>query len=197
MGSLSRDYQRTSLGMNNIGPDTVGTSRQPQLDEIKLTLGDLDADGILRCPITRESMEVGATAVRLNCNHLFDPNAIRHWLGRSNTCPVCRAVQPNSAPPVVEQPTPVPTYQRERFLTIMIGTHARMASSHERLSRQYANELHDINIAHIEQLGIQLRILAAHNVSQLRLLREQDSPLRPGQMTLEILALLEDARRPI
>jgi hypothetical protein len=69
-----------------------------------------------------------------------------------------------------------------------------MASSHERLSRQYANELHDINIAHIEQLGIQLRILAAHNVSQIRLLREQDSPLRPGQMTLEILALLEDAR---
>ncbi len=177
----------------------TNTPLLPKLEEIKLASEHLDADGIVRCPITRQSMAIGSTAVRLSCNHLFEPDAIRQWLGRSNSCPVCRAPQALATTPILDQPTPVPTQQREHYLAVMIGTHDRMADYHRVLSRQYANELRDLTIAHMEHEAytggrLELRLLAAHNMSQMRLLRNLDSTPGPGNLTLDIISVLEEAR---
>ncbi|XP_044476100.1 E3 ubiquitin-protein ligase CIP8-like [Mangifera indica] len=56
------------------------------------------------CAICKDMVNVGETATKLPCAHLYHGNCILPWLGSRNSCPVCR----------FELPTDDPEYEEER-----------------------------------------------------------------------------------
>ncbi|AES69219.1 anaphase-promoting complex subunit 11 RING-H2 finger protein [Medicago truncatula] len=49
----------------------------------------------MMCSICLAELLVGSQATRFPCSHLYDEGCIMKWLGRSNTCPMCRQILPN------------------------------------------------------------------------------------------------------
>jgi Ring finger domain len=49
------------------------------------------------CTICCDEMEVGTTAVRLPCAHIYHTDCITTWLSKFNTCPICRYALPTLA----------------------------------------------------------------------------------------------------
>jgi hypothetical protein len=49
------------------------------------------------CTICCDDMEVGTTAVRLPCAHIYHTDCITTWLSKFNTCPICRYALPTLA----------------------------------------------------------------------------------------------------
>jgi hypothetical protein len=49
----------------------------------------------MMCSICLAELLVGSQATRLPCSHLYHEGCIMKWLGRSNTCPMCRQTVPN------------------------------------------------------------------------------------------------------
>jgi hypothetical protein len=61
------------------------------LPEVVVTKEDLDADTTNgECAICLTDQTIGQIATRMPCGHLFCGGCIKHWLEKSNTCPVCR-----------------------------------------------------------------------------------------------------------
>ena len=44
------------------------------------------------CSITQESIPLGSEIRILSCNHKFTKDKIDIWLGKNNTCPICRDI---------------------------------------------------------------------------------------------------------
>jgi len=86
------------------------------LPSIKVTSRDVDSQESAGCVICMEKFNVGETATRIPCGHLFHTSCIKEWLGRSNQCPTCR----------YELPTDNATYEAQR--------QARMETQKPRLS---------------------------------------------------------------
>jgi hypothetical protein len=57
---------------------------------------DGSTKGSTDCSITQEAFEPGDVILTLPCEHRFKEAAILEWLQRSNICPVCRHVVPES-----------------------------------------------------------------------------------------------------
>lgn len=49
----------------------------------------------MMCSICLVELLVGTQATRLRCSHLYHEGCIMKWLGRSNTCPLCRQIVHN------------------------------------------------------------------------------------------------------
>lgn len=63
------------------------------------------------CAICKDVVNVGETATKLPCAHLYHGNCIVPWLGSRNSCPVCR----------FELPTDDPEYEEERNKRVGVG----------------------------------------------------------------------------
>jgi len=46
----------------------------------------------MMCSICLAELLVGTQATRLPCSHFYHEGCIMKWLGRSNTCPLCRQI---------------------------------------------------------------------------------------------------------
>ncbi len=42
------------------------------------------------CPITQNEFDDDTIVVKLDCNHIFEKEAIEEWLKQKSTCPCCR-----------------------------------------------------------------------------------------------------------
>jgi len=49
----------------------------------------------MMCSICLAEILAGSQATLLPCSHLYHEGCIMKWLGRSNTCPLCRQIVPN------------------------------------------------------------------------------------------------------
>ncbi|XP_066146579.1 E3 ubiquitin-protein ligase RNF181-like [Euwallacea fornicatus] len=58
----------------------------------------------VQCPVCLKEYEEGEAAKKLPCKHSFHPECILPWLGKTNSCPLCR----------YELPTDDEDYEEER-----------------------------------------------------------------------------------
>lgn len=105
------------------------------LPEITVTKHDVQQDEESTCPICLESLDIGKTAIRIPCGHVFHPDCIRGWLVNSNQCAVCR----------YELATDSLDYERERKAA---GQRLRLRISD--LSRRSVRELRFL----VKHLGV-------------------------------------------
>uniref|UniRef100_A0A8C5WR61 E3 ubiquitin-protein ligase RNF181 n=1 Tax=Laticauda laticaudata TaxID=8630 RepID=A0A8C5WR61_LATLA len=52
----------------------------------------------LRCPVCLLEFEAGEAARRMPCQHLFHAGCLLPWLGKTNSCPLCRHELPTDHP---------------------------------------------------------------------------------------------------
>jgi len=60
------------------------------LPTVQVTQDDLIEETNKNCCICLEDQEIGATAVKLPCGHIYHPPCLKEWLEKCCTCPVCR-----------------------------------------------------------------------------------------------------------
>lgn len=70
------------------------------------------------CAICKDTVNVGETATKLPCGHVYHGDCIVPWLDSRNTCPVCR----------FELPTDDPEYEEERKKRVSAGASVGGAS---------------------------------------------------------------------
>lgn len=74
--------------MEEIKNPTINEEGKKQIKLVEYKLGDYDVSS---CPITTEKFKQGDVVSLLPCNHIFDTDAINHWLENINgVCPLCR-----------------------------------------------------------------------------------------------------------
>ncbi|XP_056427279.1 E3 ubiquitin-protein ligase RNF181 [Hyla sarda] len=64
----------------------------------KVTVTAKQADAGLKCPVCLLEFEEDETVRRLPCEHLFHSACILPWLGKTNSCPLCRDELPTDSP---------------------------------------------------------------------------------------------------
>lgn len=60
------------------------------------------------CPICQDALSGVTKAMTLPCKHKFCKECVVEWLGRKNTCPLCRAVVPKGVYSLHKLRTPAP-----------------------------------------------------------------------------------------
>ncbi|XP_056669369.1 E3 ubiquitin-protein ligase RNF181 isoform X1 [Monodelphis domestica] len=60
----------------------------------KAIITGAQADKGLKCPVCLVEFEEGQTALEMPCQHLFHSDCILPWLGKTNSCPLCRCELP-------------------------------------------------------------------------------------------------------
>uniref|UniRef100_A0A7N4P4S1 E3 ubiquitin-protein ligase RNF181 n=1 Tax=Sarcophilus harrisii TaxID=9305 RepID=A0A7N4P4S1_SARHA len=60
----------------------------------KSTITGAQADKGLKCPVCLLEFEEEQTALEMPCQHLFHSDCILPWLGKTNSCPLCRCELP-------------------------------------------------------------------------------------------------------
>lgn len=60
------------------------------LPRVKVTGYDIAANESPECSVCLDDLQIGATALRIPCGHLFHEDCVKEWLKKSNECPVCR-----------------------------------------------------------------------------------------------------------
>lgn len=74
--------------MEEIKKPTISEEGKQQIKIVEYKSGEYD---ISSCPITTEEFKEGNTISLLPCSHIFDTDAINHWLENINgVCPLCR-----------------------------------------------------------------------------------------------------------
>ena len=102
------------------------------LPEVVITKEDLDSETTNgECAICLSDQKIGQTATRMPCGHLFCNECLKHWLIKSNTCPVCR----------YEVETDDPEYETRRMQK-MVGR--KMRFRHRELEAKSVAELKQI-----------------------------------------------------
>ncbi|XP_007477835.1 E3 ubiquitin-protein ligase RNF181-like [Monodelphis domestica] len=56
----------------------------------KTTITGAQADAGVKCPVCLLEFEEEQTALEMPCEHLFHSDCIVPWLGKTNSCPLCR-----------------------------------------------------------------------------------------------------------
>ncbi|XP_069815053.1 E3 ubiquitin-protein ligase RNF181 [Dendropsophus ebraccatus] len=64
----------------------------------KVTVTAKQADAGLKCPVCLLEFEEDETVRKLPCEHLFHAACILPWLGKTNSCPLCRDELPTDSP---------------------------------------------------------------------------------------------------
>lgn len=102
------------------------------LPEVVITKEDLDSETTNgECAICLSDQKIGQMATRMPCGHLFCNECLKHWLVKSNTCPVCR----------YEVETDDPDYETRRMQK-MVGR--KMRFRHRELEAKSVAELKQI-----------------------------------------------------
>ncbi|KAJ7305320.1 hypothetical protein JRQ81_011239 [Phrynocephalus forsythii] len=65
-------------------------SRQAVESLPTVQISPLQADKGLKCPVCLLEFEEDETARKMPCQHLFHAGCILPWLGKTNSCPLCR-----------------------------------------------------------------------------------------------------------
>jgi len=55
-------------------------------------------DPVRECSICQEPLQVGETALKLHCRHVYHDACVAAWLRTKSTCPLCREEQPAGQP---------------------------------------------------------------------------------------------------
>jgi hypothetical protein len=67
-----------------------------ELDTIVFDERDLRKYGAEQCPVCTNGFKLDEEAKKLPCKHVFHTDCILPWLGRHNTCPMCRHELPTA-----------------------------------------------------------------------------------------------------
>ncbi|XP_064421619.1 E3 ubiquitin-protein ligase RNF181 isoform X2 [Latimeria chalumnae] len=63
-----------------------------------VTITPAQADKGLKCPVCLLEFEEEETVKKMPCEHLFHSSCILPWLGKTNSCPLCRHELPTDNP---------------------------------------------------------------------------------------------------
>ena len=78
---LLRRRMREINHINNIDKQTT---------QAYSTLTDEQRNTNTECPISQETYEDNTAITITTCKHIFSYEALKVWLNRNNTCPICR-----------------------------------------------------------------------------------------------------------
>ena len=118
------------------------------LPTVRVTADDLIEESNKNCCICLEDQNIGATAVKLGCGHIYHPTCLTEWLQKSCMCPICR-------------------YELE---TDDAGYEADRKSRMKKRKLRFRNdELHSKSISKLKELMSELNVSAAGAVDKREL----------------------------
>lgn len=82
-------HQTTATPSSN-KPPPASSRAMTNLPNVQVTADDLLEETNKECAICLEEQEIGHTACKLPCGHLFHRTCILSWLEKQCTCPTCR-----------------------------------------------------------------------------------------------------------
>ncbi|XP_012284004.1 E3 ubiquitin-protein ligase RNF181-like [Orussus abietinus] len=86
MARLLRDFGMwEQLGQTERLPPPASKTAIDGLKEVNIT-----DENSKQCPICLKEFDIGITVKLLPCQHSFHNECILPWLGKTNTCPLCR-----------------------------------------------------------------------------------------------------------
>lgn len=111
------------------------------LPTVSVTADDLADEANRECAVCLEAQEIGGTACKLQCGHLYHLDCLKEWLVKHCTCPICR----------FELQTDDEAYERERKKRMM-----------NRRLRYRADELRSKKISQLQELCRSLSVSTAN-----------------------------------
>eukprot|EP01031_Cornospumella_fuschlensis_P029809 gene29809-35990_t len=123
----------------------AGSRAINSLPSVKVTADDLLEETNKECVFCLVEQELGSSACKLPCGHLFHRDCVVQWLQRKCTCPVCR----------YELETDDPQYETNRK--------KRMKTRKLRMRR---DEIQSKTVAQLRQLCGELKINIAHCIDK-------------------------------